>query len=879
MAAAVDMTRDQILSEEESVKDRVYRYFQKQIENSNAAVFKAKRAYEGGQFETQFASLYASDLDKMRRQQFALSREIDGLYKKPYFAHVALRVEEGDQIHCLLTDSPDLEEARTIENGPDGDLLLIPFKQDVRRPIFSALYSAYQAKNGTTFSVFGPDGTATDYRPEIIRDVTILSQVLRDVRQLYPEAAFEEETIDFDEILALRLDENRDSASLRNIIATLQKEQYGIVQTQKEASFVVQGCAGSGKSQCLIHRLFFLRSELKEAGWDKVLLITPTQLFRNYSAELMKRFSLTSVANVSISELYRNILFQIDDRFQNRQYRFELSEEYLPDAYLKQVYSRQTIDSIRTEIKNAIRRYVDNACDYLNIPPLADPLSSGVIVSLVEKLAGEIASARLREQERTKDLTYLQMRNEFEGLEKRIASENKTREHIQQRNTELLARKEHLETLREDIDHAEIDLTEWMAALARQEETLREAASTAAAELAHETLRPDDLEAVNRYLINAAAYLDASCEWGEQHRRDSAWTDHFREQITLRQQELRSFTRGKSVHTMDRELQKEIDGNEQRILALDASLAESKQRLEELIQQMSEYTQDENIWGQTKARVEAMEASRYFLSRIESSVFEREIWNVLAPLKEQCGIKTLDIEDLGNGKRRETRILYKSDLLFYLRIYMYLNATHSLPQYGYLCIDEGQDLHQADYETLRELYPNAVFNVFGDTDQALHVDCGIRDWKKETRIEKVFELRKNYRNTPAVVEFLKKRFQARMEPCGRIHKEHAPVLLQSRDAIAARLQSDQPPALIVKDRAAFESLRAKLGGSGERLEYYDTNSVSKGEGILCFSVYAAKGLEFPDVLVWPEGMTINQQVVACSRALRHLYYVDQRQCT
>lgn len=62
-----------------------------------------------------------------------------------------------------------------------------------------------------------------------------------------------------------------------------------------------------------------------------------------------------------------------------------------------------------------------------------------------------------------------------------------------------------------------------------------------------------------------------------------------------------------------------------------------------------------------------MERSKYVLGRLESTVFEQEIWNALLPLKEQYHVHTLDVEKLDEKHQRETRILYKSDLLFYLK--------------------------------------------------------------------------------------------------------------------------------------------------------------------------------------------------------------------
>ena len=60
-----------------------------------------------------------------------------------------------------------------------------------------------------------------------------------------------------------------------------------------------------------------------------------------------------------------------------------------------------------------------------------------------------------------------------------------------------------------------------------------------------------------------------------------------------------------------------------------------------------------------------LERACYYLTRLESSVFEQEVWNALAPLKQKCGIRTIHTENTEDGHQRQIRILYKSDLLFY----------------------------------------------------------------------------------------------------------------------------------------------------------------------------------------------------------------------
>lgn len=131
MPAVVNVTKDQILAEEEAIKEQVYGHFQRKIEETNSAVSQAKRDLESGNYESQFVSSFASELERQRRKQITVSKEINSLYKKPYFSHIKLSIPaDNDTIHCLLTDCPDLDEAHTVDYNKYGEMVIVPFRQD-----------------------------------------------------------------------------------------------------------------------------------------------------------------------------------------------------------------------------------------------------------------------------------------------------------------------------------------------------------------------------------------------------------------------------------------------------------------------------------------------------------------------------------------------------------------------------------------------------------------------------------------------------------------------------------------------------------------------------------------------------------------------------
>lgn len=57
--------------------------------------------------------------------------------------------------------------------------------------------------------------------------------------------------------------------------------------------------------------------------------------------------------------------------------------------------------------------------------------------------------------------------------------------------------------------------------------------------------------------------------------------------------------------------------------------------------------------------------------------------------------------------------------------------------------------------------------------------------------------------------------------------------------------------------------------------YVDTKADSVAtDKMMCYSIFAAKGLEFQNVMVYADGMTDNQKIVACTRAMNELVYCE-----
>lgn len=854
-----------LLQEETRYKDAVYHALDEEIQAAKENVSDKCAEVRRGAYEAQDSFVPYRERGGAYKNLNAVNRRVQSLYARPYFSHVELNMSDSKETeHYFLSDVPSLDQMLPV----DADKFLVPFKKNAETPMWEQLFRCYQSRNGLPQSYQQRDGTLVSIVPVKICDDEIKSRQLVNATQLFPAPSAESRIlIDADELLEQKLQENRSDPKLQNIIATLQQEQFEIIASDSADSFVVQGCAGSGKSQCLLHRLFYLRGELSNGGWEHVLLITPTKLFRLFSSDLMQRYQISNVANYSISELYQALLLRYDARFRNRQYHFELSEEYLPDEYLQKVYSEETIKTIEAKISQSIQRCIATACQTLDIP-VPETVTAKTVQSLLEKLDEEISVANSKDTSLLQDPEYAQKRADYETLQKQMDSLQKSLDR-QNAEAESIDANEHtLLTSAEKTEQAQHELAEWKK---QREEKVQSAKDNL--QTLREWIESGQFDPDVPFLYAQQLYFIESITSGEAYRADEEYLAFLQKIANDATQELVKFTGDKTTEQTLARYQKRretIAARKTKIIDDINELAEKIDTAAEWLRQRAQELEGEYSC-QSFIKSE-MERSKYVLGRLESTVFEQEIWNALLPLKERYHVHTLDVEKLDEKHQRETRILYKSDLLFYLKIYTTLHAEAKLPEYNLFCIDEGQDLHKADYDFLHQLYPKARFNIFGDTLQVLHTACGVKNWTNDTGIKKIYHLDCNYRNPAAIADFCNTEFKSKMKYLGKPRSERYPTLISEPSQLPQVFQNKKA-VFIVRDYESFRKFCNLSGKSETYFEYLDTTAEkATGEKPACYSVFAAKGLEFSTVCVYPERMTTNQKVVSCTRATEVLYY-------
>ena len=122
------------------------------------------------------------------------------------------------------------------------------------------------------------------------------------------EIAGRDEEIIFDPFLKEILKTKKEQSEISDIIETIQEKQYEIITKPERDSFVVQGCAGSGKTMILLHRLSFLMYNNEKLTPRDVLVITPSDSFNAFIDELSAVLELEKVKTYTIDEYFLQLL-------------------------------------------------------------------------------------------------------------------------------------------------------------------------------------------------------------------------------------------------------------------------------------------------------------------------------------------------------------------------------------------------------------------------------------------------------------------------------------------------------------------------------------------------------------------------------------------
>lgn len=670
-----------------------------------------------------------------------------------------------------------------------------------------------------------------------------------------------------DSYLRNALIRNKNQTGVQSIIQTIQEKQDAIRILSKEKSIIVQGCAGSGKTMVLLHRLRYLIYNEEISDSDYILLV-PGNDFKNFISSISSKFNINKNNIVPYKEYYQQLLEKKNAISE------DTNELIFSEDFLCRIYSKKFLQECYEELfsnftlqSNTLISFCDEKLNKLikseqtKIDIQITSLQNNAI-SVAKKLTEGISNISLSQINRYSDLASLyskiytiykinQNQNKRQKATDLAISKNDIRitsnPQLMQIQNEITlesdaiskssiftidAHKKKLTYLQKKYDSTCADLidklTEEQRNIEYNSNEIQNGINHIYLELIIITLKKLIIETNVKISELLRIRSNITETISQKHKNQIAQLNTFIEVSTHLNSKSENFINSLSpaydtfvdVTTMGHELLDSFN----KILITNTSPKEKEQVKKQALNFFSQRTNNQ-LYS--------------YVNTILFNICKRRI-------KEEFDIKICN--------------LYKH--YWYLSLYCsYLTKPMSNHKSKYIFSDEAQDISASEWELIYKVNldvthkKSPIMNLFGDTHQVIS-SHGIVDWSTLSFAGRIYELNENFRNTNQTVDYCNRKLQTNMSMVG-VNMDEVREYYSLSKAKRKSRTINRNAIFIVKDEY-----------SKSDLEFHLKNTQIKDFQI--FTVKQVKGLEFREVFVFETGMTSNEKYIAFTRALSSL---------
>lgn len=242
------------------------------------------------------------------------------LIKSPYFGRIDFKENGDSETNPIYVGMHSYFEEEENEN-------LI---HDWRAPVSSMFYD-YEPGDVEFES---PDGTK-EGEMERKRQFRIVDGEM--------EMMLESDLYIRDDVLQEELSQSADD-KMKNIVATIQRDQNAIIRNEISPVLIIQGVAGSGKTSIALHRIAFLLYRFKESiGSRDIMIISPNKVFSDYISNVLPELGEETIPEMEMDELAKRVL---GDKYKFESFFDQVSKllENHDQDYIKRIEFKATTD-------------------------------------------------------------------------------------------------------------------------------------------------------------------------------------------------------------------------------------------------------------------------------------------------------------------------------------------------------------------------------------------------------------------------------------------------------------------------------------------------------------------------------------------------------
>lgn len=279
----------QVLKEESKCLQDMISYIRREIQNkrnkAHSTYRETKLSYSPGPEDVENVRYYR----QLAKQIHEEAEVLENIKESPYFARMDFTLFDK-----VKTEDISILIGKKSIYG-NGQMLI----HDWRSPIGQRYY----IKNELQFS-------HENYRYEILLRRALEIKEAKLIKY-FDEYVFGNELFKdgvADPFLVTVLREKRKIRQLTDIIKTIQLNQNTIIREPIIQNMIIQGCAGSGKTMILLHRLSYLLFNNPNIQLDSVKILTPNNIFDRHIDELAKSLDIDKIERYTVSDYYKNLL-------------------------------------------------------------------------------------------------------------------------------------------------------------------------------------------------------------------------------------------------------------------------------------------------------------------------------------------------------------------------------------------------------------------------------------------------------------------------------------------------------------------------------------------------------------------------------------------
>ena len=697
------------------------------------------------------------------------------------------------------------------------------------------------------YTEFENDGKTYDI--ELSRELDIQNGTFygyRDIRTKYDLIESKGVT---DPLLLRIMRMRRQQRQLLDIVISASVEQLHVVDASLLKNMIVQGCAGSGKTVVMIRRLAELNYKNPNFDFGKALILTPNEHFNTYLRSIVESQRLGFIPRLTVDEYYKNMLKKYsDDLAPERSLAKESSEN---PAFVRFVYSDEFLDRYNNAYDNAVSE-------------------QALLIDEMIELSKRMGLVKPKETAQTDAETYVWLMEFYRYLDRSFVDNidkidnakdvlNKRKKEKDSLVNDIRKKRTRLKTLTQEVvDRAkgkiENDLEENANDIQEQNTVIDGVHKEIAAIIRNGVPERDQaIRRKEREIRKAETRISILKDRENQLKEADALDIPSLDEISVLKWLGQIKVIVPSVEDENRLLQRMIDdlvAREKELSGADQAILEAQTYLDKL-EEMRYSKEIEKLIDSFKIRVSQYAPMSMFNDLYKNACNEFIETN---SIKRRTGTRRFD--------------LY-ARLLFAIDYYGKVVGDASL-----ISIDEGQDLAINEYKLINRLNSGkAIINIYGDTNQMVNEGRGMDDWEELSDVihPEQYVLSQNYRNAYPISIYCKDTFNVPIIPIG-LEGDEVEVVDRGRlkFTISNLKKTDDRVAIIYSNKV----VRKKH--IEEEIQSYTFLKVGLGlaNDISVVSIDESKGLEFEMVIVLTEGMTRNEQYVACSRALKKLVVIS-----